>query len=288
MIHHAQFANLARTMLPKLGIIAGGGKLPLNIISECKRIKRPYFVIALKGHAAPETVIDTPHIWSRLGAAGKTVAMLHEQRVIELVMVGSVARPSLFQLCPDFWAIKFFARTGVGNKGDDRLLQALIKALESKEGFRIVGAHTILPSLLAPVGVYGDIKPSELEMRNIKIAWDAALLLGRRDIGQAVITRAGVVVAKESSRGTAAMIKDIIPASDSSRSGVLVKISKPGQEKRADLPTIGPDTIAQAANAGLAGIAIEAGNTLILDKSETINCANAANIFIIGKSNGDE
>jgi DUF1009 family protein len=84
------------------------------------------------------------------------------------------------------------------------------------------------------------------------------------------------------------MIKDIIPASDSSRSGVLVKISKPGQEKRADLPTIGPDTIAQAANAGLAGIAIEAGSTLILDKSETINCANAANIFIIGKSNGDE
>ena len=274
-------------MLPKLGIIAGGGRLPRDIITECKRTKRPYFVIALKGHAAPETVLDTPHVWVRLGAAGKTIALLHEQDVIELVMVGSVARPSLLQLCPDFWAIKFFARTGVGNKGDDGLLQALIKALESKEGFRIVGAHTVLPSLLAAEGVYGDIRPSEIEIHNIKIAWDAALELGRRDIGQAVIARDGTVISEENARGTAAMIKGITPASGSPRSGVLVKVSKPGQEKRADLPTIGPDTVAQAANAGLAGIAIEAGNSLILNKSETINAANDAKLFIIGKSNGD-
>jgi len=272
-------------MLPKLGIIAGGGTLPLDIINECKRIKRPYFVIALIGHTQLETVIDTPHFWARLGAAGKAITILHKQEVTELVMVGAVTRPSLLQLWPDFWTIIFFARTGVANKGDDRFLTALIDVLEKIEKFRVIGIHSLLPHLLAPEGVYGNTKPSENEMLNIEIAWTAALELGRLDIGQAAIARAGKVVAKESASGTANMISSLNLNTGRSQSGVLVKVSKPGQEQRADLPTIGPDTIKQVSLAGLAGIVIESGNSLVLDREITIKAANDAGIFILGRSN---
>ncbi len=286
-IHHAQSANPAWMMPPKLGIIAGGGTLPLDIINECKRIERPYFVIALKGHTQERTVHDSPHIWTRLGAGGKVVSELHKQAVTELVMVGSVIRPSLLKIWPDFWTIKFLLRTGVTNKGDDRFLKALIKILEEVEKFHIVGIHSLLPSLLAFEGVFGDIKPSNDEMLNIEVAWAAALELGRRDMGQAVIVRAGKIIAEENASGTASMIARLSLNTGQSQSGVLVKVSKPGQEKRVDLPTIGPDTINQVSLAGLAGIAIESGNSLVLDRTMTIKAANDAGIFILGRSNVD-
>jgi DUF1009 family protein len=274
-------------MLPKLGIIAGGGLLPVDVINECKRINRPYFVIALKGHTKLKTIIDSPHYWARLGAAGKVISILHKQGVTELIMAGSVTRPSLIQLLPDFWSIKFFVRNGFANKGDDKFLQALINDLESIEKFKIVGVNSLLPGLLASKGVYGDIQPSEDEMLNIQIAWESALELGRCDTGQAAVARAGRVIAKENVNGTANMIASLRPISGQSRSGVLVKVSKPGQELRADLPTIGPDTIKQVSLAGLAGIAIESGNSLVLDKTETIKAANDAGIFILGIPNVD-
>jgi DUF1009 family protein len=274
-------------MLPKLGIIAGGGTLPLDIINECKRIKRPYLVIAFKGHTQLKTVIDTPHVWVRLGAAGKAVKILHKQGVTELVMVGAVTRPSLLQLWPDFWTIKFFARNGVVKKGDDRFLTALIHVLEKIEKFHIVGVHSLLPNLLASEGVFGDMQPSEDEMVNIEVAWVAALELGRLDLGQAVIVRAGKVIAKESASGTESMIASLSFNKGQSQSGVLVKVSKPGQELRVDLPTIGPNTIKQVSLAGLAGIVIETGNSIILDKAVTIKAANDAGIFILGRLNID-
>ena len=122
-------------------------------------------------------------------------------------------------------------------------------------------------------------------MLNIEIAWTAALELGRLDIGQAAIARAGKVVAKESASGTANMISSLNLNTGRSQSGVLVKVSKPGQEQRADLPTIGPDTIKQVSLAGLAGIVIESGNSLVLDREITIKAANDAGIFILGRSN---
>ena len=274
-------------MLSKLGIIAGDGSLPLDIINKCKRINRPYFVIAILGHTQLETVFDTPHFWTRLGAAGGAVKILHKQGVREIVMVGAVTRPSLLQFWPDLWTIKFFARTGVANKGDDKFLTALIDVLEKIEKFRIVGVHTLLPHLLASEGIYGDTQPSDNEILNIEIAWAAALELGRLDMGQAAIARAGKVVAKESVGGTAKMIASLSVDTAQPKSGVLVKVSKPGQELRADLPTIGPDTIKQASLAGLAGIVIETGNSLVLDKALTIKAANDAEIFILGRSNVD-
>lgn len=278
------FANPVRMMLPKLGIIAGGGDLPREIIAECRRSGRPFYVVALKGQADTETVKDTPHTWIRLGAAGKTIKTFRQQNAIELVMAGSVTRPSLAQLRPDFWALKFFASSRVHNKGDDGLLRAVIVALESHEGFRVVGAHAILPDLLATEGSYGNVSPDRQALQDINIAWEAAYELGAQDIGQAAVARNGALIAKESASGTAVMLSGITALDAHRPAGVLVKVSKPDQEYRADLPAIGPDTIDQAVKAGLAGIAIEAGKALILNKVQTIKAANDAQLFIVGIS----
>ncbi len=269
-------------MLPKLGIIAGGGALPREIIAECRRTGRPFYVVALKGQADEETVKDTPHSWIRLGAAGKTIETFRQQSTQELVMAGSVTRPSLAQLRPDLWALKFFAQSGVQNRGDDGLLRALIGALETQEGFRVIGAHTVLPDLLATEGIYGEQSPDEQAIRDIHLAWQAAFDLGALDIGQAAVARNGAVIARESSSGTAAMLTEVARLSSPAPAGVLVKISKPDQEHRADLPTIGPDTVLQVAKAGLTGIAIEAGKALVLNRTETIQAANSAKMFLVG------
>jgi len=271
-------------MRPKLGIIAGRGELPREIIDECRRIGRSCFVVALKGQADPEITTDCPHLWVRLGAAGKTIAAFRRENVSELVMAGSVNRPSLLQLCPDLWALRFFLRTGVANKGDNSLLQALVNALETREGFQVVGAHTLLPDLLASEGCLGEVTPSGDAQRDIKVAWKAARDLGRRDVGQAVVARDGALVAEESASGTAAMLAAVRPDGKNACNGVLVKVAKPGQELRADMPTIGPDTLTQVSKAGLAGIAIEAGKTIILNKKETLETANRLKIFIVGLS----
>ncbi len=268
-------------MLPKLGIIAGGGDLPREIITECRNSGRAYYIVALKGHADPDTVVGSDHHWVRLGAAGETIGRLRDANVRDVVLAGSVKRPSMLQLRPDFWALKFFVRTGVASKGDNGLLQAIVSALETREGFHVVGAHSVLPSLLATEGVLTNAQPDTAAMDDVLKGWGEALELGEKDLGQAVVVRNGETLARESASGTAAMLSTIAPTGEGSLCGVLVKVSKPEQEQRADLPTIGPDTVAQVQKAGLAGIAIEAGKSLILDKSRTIERANEAGLFIV-------
>ncbi len=268
-------------MPPKLGIIAGGGGLPLEIIAECRRTGRPFFVVALLGHTDKETVTGTAHKWVRLGAAGQIVQALRRKKAVEIVLAGSVKRPSLLQLRPDFWALKFFVRTGVAYRGDNGLLQAIVKTLETREGFQVVGAHTLLPGLLADEGCLGKIEADSRALKDIRVAWAAALKLGGRDVGQGAIARHGAVLGLEGASGTAAMLAAVEPDAVDPVSGVLVKVCKPDQELRADLPTIGPSTVSQAVRAGLAGIAIEADKSLVLDKKRTIQTADEAGLFIV-------
>lgn len=275
-------------MPPKLGILAGGGELPLALIAECRKEDRPYFVIALKDQIKPEDVASSPHAWFRLGAAGKIIARLRAEAVEQVVMAGSVKRPSLVDLRPDFWALSFFIRTGVARKGDNSLLDALIRELEEREGFEVIGAHDLLPDTLATAGNNGQIGPDETAQMDINAGWAAALDLGRKDIGQAVVARDGALLATEDASGTAEMLKRLQQNRSEPKSGVLVKVSKPGQNLRADMPAIGPDTITQVSKAGLAGIAIEAGKTLILRKSETLDYADKAEVFIYGLSGEPE
>jgi lipid-A-disaccharide synthase len=264
-------------MQPKLGVIAGGGELPARLIQSCKETGREFFVIAFEGQTDPAIFSgdDVPHAWVRLGAAGKTLQLLRDAAVEELVMAGAIKRPSLKDLRPDLWATKFFAASGAASLGDDGLLKALIKALEG-EGFGVVGVDQLLPDIIAPKGVYGAVSPSSNDLADIYVARQAALSIGSEDKGQGAIAFEGKVVALEDATGTDAMI------GRSGKGGVLVKVSKPGQETRADLPTIGVTTVEAAARAGLKGIAVEVGKALVVDMAGVIAAADREGLFVTG------
>jgi UDP-2,3-diacylglucosamine hydrolase len=269
-------------MAARLGILAGAGELPLRVIEACRAIDRPVFVLAFEGSADAASVDGVPHAWIRLGAAGEGLQILRDHGVEELVMAGGVKRPSLLALRPDWRTAKFFARVGYRALGDDGLLKAVIHELEEVEGFRVVGADSILGEVLAPAGALGRHRPDEQAEADIALGFAAARALGALDIGQAAIVQQGLVLGVEAIEGTDALIARCAGLRRGGPGGVLVKAVKPGQERRADLPTIGPRTVTAAAAAGLRGIAVEAGATIVLDRAALVEAADRAGLFVVG------
>lgn len=268
-------------MEPKLGILAGGGRLPELLIEACRKAGREFFVLAFKGQADPAVVDAVPHEWIRIGAAGRGFAILREQGVRDLVMAGRIRRPSLADLRPDLRAMKFFARLGHRGLGDDGLLRAVIRELE-QEGFRVVGADDLLPSLRADEGVLGEHRPDEQAQADIARGIKVLMALGAVDVGQAAVVQQGIVLGIEAVEGTDAMIERCSALRREGPGGVLVKLAKCGQETRVDLPTIGPETVSRVAAAGLRGIAVEAGATILVDRAEMVDRADTAGIFVVG------
>ncbi|HLZ78391.1 MAG TPA: UDP-2,3-diacylglucosamine diphosphatase LpxI, partial [Sphingomonas sp.] len=183
-------------MAPKLGILAGSGELPLRVIEACRATDRPVFVLAMEGAANPEDFAGVPHASIRLGAGAEALRLLRENQVEELVMAGPVRRPSLASIRPDWRAAKFLARIGLRALGDDGLLGAIIKEFEL-EGFRVVGVHELLDSLLAPEGPLGAIAPDAEAKADIERGLDVARALGAVDVGQAVVVQQGIVLGLE-------------------------------------------------------------------------------------------
>ena len=268
-------------MAAKLGILAGAGELPLRVIEACRAAARPVFVLGFEGSADPGDFAGLPHAFVRLGAAGEGLRLLRENGVEELVMAGAVRRPSLAALRPDWRTAKFFARVGLAALGDDGLLRAIIGELEN-EGFRVVGVDSILGDALAPLGPLGASKPDSQAEADIGIGVKHARALGALDIGQAVVVQQGLVLGVEAIEGTDALVERCGALRRAGHGGVLVKLAKPGQERRADLPTIGPRTVAAASAAGLCGIAVEAGATLLVDRAALIAAADGAGLFVTG------
>lgn len=273
-------------MAAKLGILAGGGPLPGNLIEACKSSGREYFVLAFEGQADPKIIGEAPQAWVRLGAVEEAIGRLRAEQCEELVLAGPVKRPSLADLRPDRRAARFLAR-GLLSKGDNGLLGAVVRSLEEEEGFRVVGADTILADLRAVAGPFGRYTPGTDDEADIARAVDVVYHMGRLDIGQAVVIRQGIVVGVEAAEGTEALLQRCGELRSERQGGVLVKLPKPGQEKRADLPTIGPQTVAGAADAGLAGIVVAAGATLVIDPTRVIADADATGLFVVGITPGD-
>lgn len=268
-------------MPPKLGILAGGGDLPAQLISACRASGREFFVLAFKGQANPEYLSDAPHAWSRLGAMAKSLDLLREAGAEELVMAGRVRRPSWSELRPDRRMARMFAKIGLAALGDDRLLAMVVTELEA-EGFRLVGPDQLLAHLLAPEGAMGAVEPDGAARGDIARGIEVARGIGRLDVGQAAVIQGGIVLATEAAEGTDAMIARCRELKREGPGPVLVKMSKPGQQRRVDLPTVGPETVAAAAVAGFAGIAVEAGATLVIDRELATAAADQAALFLIG------
>jgi hypothetical protein len=198
------------------------------------------------------------------------------------VLIGAVRRPSFFDMRPDAEGARLLARAGrAAFLGDDGLLAAVIKVL-GEEGFRVIGAHEILNEAVAPVGVLGAAAPDAQAMADIDRGVTVARALGAADVGQGCVVQQGLVLAVEAIEGTDAMLARCATLARPGPGGVLVKLVKPGQERRVDLPTVGLDTIHAAAAAGLRGIAFAAGATLLADRAAAVDAADKAGLFLLG------
>lgn len=265
--------------MKKLGIIAGKGQLPLLLIEACQQQRRPFFVLRLDGYAAPLPA-NVPHATVRLGAMGKALNLLRKNQVKQIVMIGAVRRPSIWEVRPDWRALCFLWKVGM-RAGDDGLLKSIIKQIET-EGFEVIGADQILTQHLAYKGVYGKVQPSKQAWQDVKKGFAVAKTLGKADVGQAVIVAGGLVLGVEAIEGTDALIRRCQELHRRGPKGVLVKVKKPQQERRADLPTIGVDTVKQAARCGLQGIAIEEGAAFVVRPQEVIKQADKLGVFVVG------
>ena len=268
--------------LPKLGIIAGSTELPRIIAQSCVEQGREVFMLALEDACDSSTPMGFPHAWMRLGALGEAIATLHREGVKELVMAGKVRRPKLANLRPDLKAIKLLARLGSNLlKGDDELLRAIIRFLE-EEGFRVVGVDEAVRELITPEGAIGKLTPDKKSQADIAFGAKIAKGIGALDIGQAVVVQNHQVLGVEAIEGTDQLLVRCAPLKVEERGGVLVKVKKPRQEARVDLPTMGVATIERVAECGFAGIAIEAGSSLMIDRKAIARRADELGVFVVG------
>jgi hypothetical protein len=263
-----------------LGILAGGGTLPRRVAEAARDRGRAVFIVAFAGQHDPGTVEGFPHNVLRIGEAGRIIAEMKKAGVVDLVMAGGVRRPSLSEIGLDWRGVQLFAKIGTGALGDDGLLAAIGRELE-REGFRVVSPNEILGDGTAAAGVLGRHKPDEQADADIAHGLKVAKVVGAADIGQAVVVQQGLVLGVEAIEGTDALLERVGPLRREGPGGVLVKIAKPQQDRRIDLPAIGPATVNRAAGSGLRGIAIEAGATIVLDRAETVAAADAAGLFLI-------
>jgi DUF1009 family protein len=265
-----------------LGILAGGGPLPGRVAAAAQAAGREVFLVGLEGHADAAVLAPYPHGWARLGAAGRILALLRAHHCRDVVLVGPVRRPSLLDLRPDAEGARLLARIGrAAFGGDDGLLAAIVRVL-AEEGFAVLGAHEVLTEAVAPRGTLGRHAPDAQALADVARGVAVARALGAVDVGQGCVVQQGIVLAVEAVEGTDAMLARAARLVRPGPGGVLVKLVKPGQERRADLPTIGPATVRAATAAGLRGLAVEAGGTLVTDRATLVAAADAAGLFLIG------
>lgn len=269
-------------MMPSpLGIVAGGGTLPRRLVEVCRDSGRGAFVIAIEGQTDPATVAGAEHLWVRMGQTERALRALRAAGAKELVLVGPVKRPSITELRPDRFTFRFLAAIGFNSLGDDGLLGSVVKALEG-EGFVMRGVDEFIHDLLAAEGCFGRFEPDAAAWADIRRGIEVVRAMGVADVGQATVIQDGLVLGVEALEGTDALLARCGPLRRAGPGGVLVKLRKPGQERRADLPTVGVTTIEGAAAAGLRGIAVEAGGTLVVDAPAMTAAADRAGLFVIG------
>ncbi|MBQ9272011.1 MAG: UDP-2,3-diacylglucosamine diphosphatase LpxI [Alphaproteobacteria bacterium] len=270
------------TKQKKLGIIAGGGVLPQILIEHCRQMGREYFVLAIENNADRAIFKpDMPYKWLRIGQAGTGFKLMHEQNVEEVIMIGTIRRPSPADLVPDLRTAAFFARIGLKSLGDDGILRALIKEIES-ENMRVVGIHEVLPDLLVKTGCLTKTKPDKQALADIARGVEIGLELGSLDVGQSVIVQQGLVLGVEGIEGTDKLIERCGTYLRKGVGGVLIKLRKPQQDMRIDLPTIGIKTIENLHQSGMRGLAIHAGNALIVNEQEVLKLADKYKMFVVG------
>lgn len=265
----------------KIGLIAGSGMMPVEIIKYCDQKDIEVFVIGLVPFALEETFKDLPHVMAKIGEAGRIIKFLKENNVVNVVLAGGIKRPSFKELIPDWEGAKIAAKLAMTKMGDDSMFRAVINEFEGR-GFHIAGIEEVVPEMLFSAGIYGKVKPSAADMDDINRGIVVATALGKVDVGQAVVVQEGMVLAVEAIEGTDKMLERAASVKKEGKAPIMVKILKPGQDTRVDLPAIGKLTIEQFKKYGIKGIAVQSGGILLIEREAVIQMADEAGIFIIG------
>ena len=273
-----------------VGLIAGGGAMPFAV-ADCMRARGVQPVLfALKGACDPEAVARFRHHWISVGQVGRAIKLFRAENCRDLVFIGTLVRPALSEVRLDWATLRVLGRVWAAFRGgDDHLLSGIGRILE-QDGFRMVGIHDVAPDLLMPEGCLTRTAPDPNAAGDIARGREVLAALSPFDIGQAAVVIDGHVVGVEDIEGTDGLLARVARLRKEGRirartmRGVLVKAPKRGQDLRFDLPTIGSRTIEGAAAAGLAGIAIIAGNTIVADPQAMIEAADVAGLFVTGLS----
>ncbi|ADH85562.1 LpxI family protein [Desulfurivibrio alkaliphilus] len=267
--------------MTKLGIIAGGGQFPLLVAKAARDNGRETVVVAHRGESWPELAEVADHCqWVKLGQLQKLLNFFHRHGVTECVLAGTITKTRMFRdIWPDFKALALWRR--IDARQDDAILRALAGLL-ADEGIQVAPSTLYLQNLLFPRGVLGQKKPDEQQWEDIRFGWRIARQVGALDIGQCVVVRDRAVLAVEAIEGTDAAIKR--GGELAGELAVVVKVRKPNQDFRFDLPAIGPRTISGMSEVKAAVLAVEAGQALLFDPEETVRLADRAGIAILGLS----
>lgn len=262
-----------------LAMIAGSGDLPVDLAARLAADGKPYFIVRIAGLADPRLHAH-PGVTLPIGRYGETVRRMRDAGVDRMFFSGKVARPPWNGFGMDWKGFAAVARLMAGAwYGDDSLQRGIAKEFES-QGFAVIGPADVWPDLMMPSGVVAGRPPSEADWIDIQLAARAAHAVGRRDRGQGAVARQGIVLASEDRKHTDQLLRDA--AAEPGAGGVLVKLAKPQQDRRLDLPVVGPETIRAAAEARLSGVVIEAGAALLTRRAETIAAATEAGIYLYG------
>ena len=265
-------------MNEKIGLIAGNGQFPLLFSKTAVKQGFSVYTAAYVNEADQElTQLSEKIQWLHLGQIKRLIKFFKQNNVNRAVMLGAVRKTRLFtDVKPDMKAISIIA--GMRHTHDDAIMRAFADSLE-KEGIKIEASTFLLPELLATKGVWTNRKPSRTEKKDIAMGFSIAREIGRLDIGQSVVVGGGSILAVEAIDGTDATIKR--GGQLGKGEAVLIKICKPNQDFRFDVPSVGVKTIETMSQYDVRGLAIEAGRTVVFDRSEMIRVANENDIAII-------
>ena len=270
--------------MEKLGIIAGSGALPRLLAEDCAARGQDYVVVQFKEVELDWTETH-PVISAVFEKPGKLFKNLKKAGVATVTMGGAMSRPRLNPLRFDATGLRLAPVVMNALKSGDNSTLGIIAALFEAENFKVIGVHEAMPALLAASGMPTKAQPSDEDQRDAKRAAEIVEVLGAADVGQGAVVAQGLCLGLESIQGTDAMLRFVtenparLPDKNGS-SGVLLKRSKPGQDMRLDMPAIGPDTFTAAAAAGLAGVVVHAGETLVLGLDETVARADELGLFL--------
>lgn len=273
-----------------LAIVCGGGSLPFAVADAAKQRGRGVVLLALRGSADTERVAGYRHHWVAVSQVGTMCRLARRAGCRDLVFIGGVVRPTFRDFRPDVYTLPLLRRLIRLLRGGDGHLLSGVASMFEEQGFRVLGAHDVAPQILIPEGPVGRYQPDEADREDIVHGLAFLRATGPFDVGQAVVIARRRVLAVEAAEWTDIMLARLAELRSSGRiravGGVLVKAPTPGQDRRMDLPTIGPHTVEGAARAGLNGLAVVAGSSIVAEPERIGAAADRANLFVVGVADG--